>query len=173
MIGSYPTVGCLILIDKLSFNGIDDLLQAFRPMISNSYNAVLPVSRGEAVLGGSMHPMLLMVQEVDTMTAVHIEFGEDEVEEIRQATGISVEQLFMPYVQAAKTIPGIIAVGLGFELSPPRDLQGKSLQEAGVAVLFARDEKDKFWSRQETMPLVGHYAQDADFFRRPEFVPYH
>jgi hypothetical protein len=156
MIGTYPTVGCLILIDKLCFTSMEDVLPAFQALIPSSYKAIIPVSRGEAVLGGSMHPMLLMVQEMDKMTAVHIEFDEDEVESISKALGLSVEQLFMPYVQAARTLPGVIAIGLGFELSPPRDLQEKSLQEAGIAVLFERDEKHKSWDRQQTMPLVGH-----------------
>ncbi len=158
MIGSYPTVGCLILIDKLCFTGVKDVLQAMQALIPSSHDATTPVSRGEAALGGNMHPMLLIVQEVDTMTAVHIEFGEDEVEGVRKATRLSEEQLFMPYVQAAKTIPGVIAVGIGFELSPPTDLQEKTLQEAGVAVLFERDAEDKSWSRQQTMPMVGHYG---------------
>lgn len=158
MIGTYPTVGCLILIDKICFTSIKDVLQATQALIPSSHDATTQVSRGEAALGGSMHPMLLMVQEVDTMTAVHIEFDEDEVEVIREATGLSEEQLFMPYVQAAKTIPGALAIGIGWELSPPRDLQEKSLQEAGIAVLFKRDEEDKSWSRQQTMPLVGHYG---------------
>lgn len=158
MIGTYPTVGCLILMDKLCFTGIKDVLQAMQALVPSSHEATMPVSRGEAALGSGMHPMLLMVQEADKMTAVHIEFDEDEVEHIRQAMGLSVEQLFMPYVQAARTLPGVIAIGLGFELSPPGDLQEKSLQEAGVAVLFARDEEDKSCSRQQTMPLVGHYG---------------
>lgn len=158
MIGTYPTVGCLILIDKLSFTGIDDLLQAFRPMIPSSYKAIVPISRGEAALGNEMHPVLILVQEVGDKIALQIEFDEDEVESIRQTTEISVEQLFMPYVQAARTLPGVVAVGLGFELSPPGDLQKASLQAAGIAVLFARDEEDKSWSRQQTMPLAGHYA---------------
>lgn len=158
MIGTHPTVGCLILIDKICFVGIKEMLQALQALIPSSYEATTPVSWGEAALGGGMYPMLLMVQEVDTMTAVHIEFDEDEVEGIKKATGLFVEQLFMPYVQAARMLPGVIAIGLGFELSPPNDLQEKSLQEAGVAVLFARDEEDKSWSRQQTMPLVGHYG---------------
>jgi hypothetical protein len=158
MTGKYPTVGCLILIDKLCFTSIEDVLPAFQAMIPSSHKALLPVSRGEAMLGDEIHPMLLLVQEADKTTAVHIEFDEDEVEGISKATGLSVEQLFMPYVQAARTLPGVIAIGLGFELSPPGDLQEKSLQEAGVAILFERDEEDKSWSRQQTMPLVGHYS---------------
>lgn len=158
MIGSYPTVGCLILVDKLYFTGIGDVLQAFQALIPSNYKAVLPVSRGEAMLGGGMHPMLLMVQEVDTMTAVHIEFGEDEVEGIRQATGLSEEQLFMPYVQAAKALPGVLAIGIGFELSPPTDFSPETVQEAGIAVIFKRDEEHKSWLRQQTMPLTGHYV---------------
>jgi hypothetical protein len=150
MIGTYPTVGCLILMDKLSFTSIEDVVRALQAMI--------PISEGKAALGGDMHPMLAMVQEVGEMTAVQIEFDEDEVAVIRQATKLSVEQLFMPYVQAAKTIPGVVAIGVGFELSPPSDLQEETLQEAGVAVLFARDEKHKSWSRQETLPMVGHYS---------------
>lgn len=155
MIGTYPTVGCLILIDKLRFTSVEDVLQAFQALIPSSHEAITPVSRGEAKLGGEMHPMLLMVQEVDKTTAVHIEFDEDEVEGIREATGLSEEQLFMPYVQVAKTIPGVLAIGIGWELSPPADLREKSLQEASIDVLFARDEEDKSWSRQETPPRVG------------------
>ena len=150
MIGVHPTVGCLILVSKASFTSIEAVIQALQ--------SIIPISEGRAALGGSMHPMIAMVQEAGEMAAVHIEFDEEEVAQIGQATGLSLEQLFMPYVQAAKTIPGVIAIGVGFELSPPSDLQEESLQEAGVAVLFARDEEHKSWSRQEALPMAGHDA---------------
>ncbi len=150
MIGTYPTVGCLLLMDKSSFLGIGNVREALQ--------ATVAIGEGEAALGGDMHPMLLFVQEADEMTVVHVEFDEDEVEGIRQATGLSIEQLFLPYVWAAKAIPGVFAVGIGFELSPPSDLGKKSLQEAGVAVLFTRDEAQKSWLRWEMLPLVGHYV---------------
>ena len=158
MIGTFPTVGCLILIDKLYFTSMEDVLQAFKGLIPSGDKMTASVSRGEAALGGELHPVLLLVQDMILVTAVQIEFDEDEVVSISQATRLSVEQLFLPYVQAARTLPGVIAVGLGFELSPPGDLQQKSLQEAGIAVLFTPEEADKSWSRQQTMPLVGHYA---------------
>lgn len=158
MIGTFPTVGCLILIDRLYFTSLDDVLQAFQALIPSSHEATAPVSRGIAALGDGMYPMLLLVQELDKMVAVHVEFDEDEMESIRQATQLSVEQLFMPYVKAARTLLGVIAIGLGFELSPPADLQEASLQEAGVAVLFSREEENKSWSRHQTMPLTGHYS---------------
>jgi len=63
----------------------------------------------------------------------------------------------MPYVQAAKTLPGVLAVALGFELSPPADLREQSLRNAGVALLFARDKEHKSWSRKQLSPMVGHY----------------
>lgn len=161
MIGTYPTVGCLILIDKLCFNSLKDTLQAFQALIPGGQEAASPVSRGEAALGGGMHPMLLLVQEAnkqgsDKMVAVHIEFDEEEVMHLARQTGLSYEQLFMPYVQAAKSVPGVLAVGIGFELSPPSDLLTETVQDAGIAVLFARDEDHKSWSRRQTMPLVGH-----------------
>ena len=158
MIGTFPTVGCLILIDKLCFTSMEDMLQAFGALIPIGDKMTDSVSRGEAALGGEMHPVLLLVQDMSQTIAVQIEFDEDEVVSVSQATRLSVEQLFLPYVQAARTLPGVIAVGLGFELSPPADLQEKSLQEAGIAVLFTRDDEEKSWSRQQTMPLVGHYA---------------
>ena len=157
MIGANPTVGCLILINKLCSTSLEDVLQAFQALIPGSHDALPSVSRGEAVLGGELRPVLLLVQELGEMTAVHIDFDEDEVEGIRQATGLSVEQLFMPYVQAAKAVPGVLAVGIGFELSPPSDLSEETTQDAGIAVLFYRDEAHKSWSRRQTMPLVGHY----------------
>ena len=161
MIGVHPTVGCLILLEKHSFTSLENVLQSLQSLIpigewNCSENACLS---GEAALGGSMHPMIALVQDVGEMAAVHIEFDEDEVAQIGRTTGLSLEQLFMPYVQAAKTLPGVIAIGVGFELSPPSDLQEVSLQEAGVAVLFARDEEHKSWSRQETLPMIGHYVR--------------
>ena len=158
MIGTFPTVGCLILIDKLYFTGLDDVLQAFQALIPGSHEATATVSWGEAVLGGEMRPVLLFAQELNQMTAVHIEFDEDEVEGIRQATGLSIEQLFLPYVQAAKAVPGVLAVGVGFELSPPTNLEEETTQEAGIAILFYKDEAHKSWSRRQTMPLGGYYA---------------
>ena len=106
MIGANPTVGCLILINKLCSTSQEDVLQAFQALIPGSHDALPSVSRGEAVLGGELRPVLLLVQELGEMTAVHIDFDEDEVEGIRQATGLSVEQLFMPYVQAAQSGAG-------------------------------------------------------------------
>lgn len=157
MIGTNPTVGCLILID-ICTGGMEDVLQAFQALVPGSHDALPSVSRGEAVLGGELHLVLLSAQELGEMTAVHIDFDEDEVEGIRQATGLSVEQLFMPYVQAAKAVPGVLAVGIGFELSPPSDLSEETIQDAGIAVLFYKDEAHKSWSRRQTMPLAGHYG---------------
>lgn len=158
MTGTSPTVGCLILLDKICFTGIEDFIRRFQSMIpigewNRSENRML---FGEAALGGSKHEMIVMAQEFGEKVAVQIEFDEAEINDVVKTTKQSVEQLFMPYVQAAKTIPGVLAIGVGFELSPPSDLQESSLQEAGIALLFARDEEHKSWLRQETLPLVGH-----------------
>lgn len=160
MIGTNPTVGCLILLDQSAFTSVDDILQALQLLIPiTKWNSSEPARlSGEALLGGNMHEMIAFVQRVGEMAAVHIEFDEDQVAHIGQATGLSLEQLFMPYVQAAKMISGVLAIGVGFELSPPCDLREESLQEAGVALLFARDEEQKSWLRQKTLPLVGHYS---------------
>ena len=160
MIGECPTVGCLILIEKASFSGLGSVVQALQPALNITIH---PGTRnaaqdGTATLGDSRHEMIMLAQEAEDVVAVQIEFDEDEVEGVKQATGLSVEQLFMPYVQAAKTLPGVVAVGIGFELSPPADLREETTQEVGIAVLFYRDEAHKSWARRQTMPLVGHYA---------------
>ena len=159
MIGEYPTVGCLILLDKAYFVSVEAVIQALQSALPISIqpdpqNTVL---LGEAQIGGSLHEIIVLAQEAGDMTAVHIEFDEHEIIQVAQNTALSFEQLFMPYVQAAKSVPGILAIGIGFELSPPVDLQAAAIQEAGIAVLFERDEEHKSWSRQQTMPLVGHY----------------
>ena len=158
MIGEYPTVGCLILLEKAHYTSIEGLVQALQPTtaISLQPNPDSAVQEGVAMLGGGQHQMIMLAQEVGEVTAVHIEFDEQEVMRVSRQTGLSIEQLFMPYVQAAKSVPGVLAVGIGFELSPPSDLQPEAVQEAGIAVLFERDEEHKSWSRQQTLPLVGH-----------------
>ncbi len=158
MIGEYPTVGCLVLLEKASFVDIAGVVQALQSAIPlsiqpDSHNAV---QVGEAMLGGSRQEMIMLAQEVGDIVAVHIEFDEHDVIHLSQQSGQSFEQLFMPYVQAAKSVPGVLAVGIGFELSPPSDLLEETTQEAGIAVLFYRDEAHKSWSRRQTMPLVGH-----------------
>ncbi len=160
MIGTHPTVGCLILLEKASFTSVEDVLQslgAVIPIRERSRPNTAPLG-GEATLGGGMHPMIAWAEDVGDMAAVHLDFDEDEVMRVGQAARLSVEQLFMPYVQAAKTIPGVLAIGVGFEVSSPADLRQSSLQEAGAAVVFARDEKHKSWLRQENLPLAGHYS---------------
>ena len=104
-----------------------------------------------------MPEMIVTAQEVGGRAFVQFEFDEDETVNLARVTKLSMEQLFMPYVQAAKTLPGVLAVAVGFELSPPADLREQSLRDAGVAVVFARDEEHKSWSRKETLPMVGHY----------------
>ncbi len=158
MIGIHPTAGCLILIEKTSFAGVNQTVQALQSLMpmNNWHYSDTGTSSGRAALGGSMLEMLAHAQETQNMIALHLEFDEDEVVRLTRATGLSLEQLFLPYVQAAKALPGVIAAGVGFELSAPADLREQSLQEAGIAVLFARDEDHKSWSRKQTLPLVGH-----------------
>jgi len=160
MIGTHPTVGCLILLEKTSFTSVENVLQALQSMIPIRERRGLDNATfcGEAALGGGMHEIIVWAEEAGAMAAVHLEFDEDEVVRVGQATELSVEQLFMPYVQAAKTIPGTLAIGVGFEISSPADLKLASLQDAGVAVVFARDEEHKSWLRQENLPPVGHYS---------------
>ncbi len=160
MIGEYPTVGCLMLLEKASFQSLESVVQALQPTtaIGIEPDPTNNVQYGHAMLGGSQLEMLALVQEAGDVTAVHIEFDEADVTRIAQQTGLSFEQLFMPYVQAAKAVPGVLAIGVGFELSPPSDFYTETIQEAGIAVLFERDEEHKSWSRQQTMPLVGHYG---------------
>ena len=160
MMGEYPTVGCLVLLEKASFQGLETVVQALRPTtaISLEPDQAGAVQYGQAMLGDSQLEMLALVHEAGDVTAVHIEFDEDEVTRIAQQTGLSLEQLFMPYVQAAKAVPGVLAIGIGFELSPPSNFYNESIQQAGIVILFALNKAHKSWSRQQTMPLVGHYA---------------
>ncbi len=159
MTGLNPTIGCLVLLDKAYFTSVEQVIQTLRssiPIQELHCSETEPFSAW-ASLGGTMQEMIVFAQEKGEEVFLHLEFDEEAVVHLARATVLSFEQLFLPYVQAAKTLPGIVAVGLGFELSPPRDLGKKSLQDAGVAVLFARDEGQKSWSRQNLLPLVGHY----------------
>lgn len=158
MIGSNPTVGCLIVLEKASYSGLDKVilsLQSLIPIREWQCSETGP-SSAQAALGGGIHPMIVMAQEQEDTVCVQLEFDEEEVVRLGRVTGLSLEQLFMPYAQAAKTLPGVLAVGIGFELSLPADLREPSLRAAGVATLFARDEDHKTWSRRETLPMVGH-----------------
>ena len=154
------TIGCLILVDKPFYETMDYVLEPLKFIIPTNIwwrageSAIL---HSHASLGGNMQIMRSINKEIGDMVAVRIEFDKDDVVQLSEATESSIEKLFMPYFQAAKTIPGVLAVGIGFNLSFPSDLQESSLQEAGVAVLFARDDEHKSWSRQQTMPLVGHF----------------
>ena len=159
MIGTHPTIGCLIVLDKASFAGVERVVQALQSFIpiSGWHRSETGPSLGRAALGGGMPGMTVTVQETDERAFIQFEFDEDEAVHLARTTEISLEQLFLPYVQAAKTLPGVLAVAVGFELSPPADFREQSLRDAGVAVLFARDEEHKSWSRTETLPTVGHY----------------
>lgn len=159
MIGTHPTIGCLIVFDKASFAGAEKVVQALQRSIPISSEQLYEAgaSHGHAALGGEMPEMIVITQETDEGAFVQIEFDEDETVNLARTTKTSFEQLLMPYVQAAKTLPGVLAVALGFELSPPADLREQSLRDAGVAVLFTRDEQHESWSRKETSPMVGHY----------------
>lgn len=159
MTGLNPTIGCLVLLDKAHFTTVERIIQTLQSSVSiqDFRCSETEPSSAWASLGGTMLEMIVFAQEKGAEVFLHLEFDEEAVVHLADTTGLSFEQLFLPYVQAAKTLPGIIAVGLGFELSPPRDLGEKSLQDAGVAVLFARDADQKSWSRQDTLPLVGHY----------------
>lgn len=159
MIGTHPTISCLIVLDKASFAGVERVVQALQSFIpiSGWRCSETGPSPGRAALGGEMPEMIVTAQQTDERAFVQFEFDEDEAVHLARTTKLSLEQLFLPYVQAAKTLPGVIAVAVGFELSPPADLQEQSLRDAGVAVLFARDEEHKSWSRKETSPMVGHY----------------
>jgi hypothetical protein len=159
MTGLNPTIGCLVQTDKAHFTTVEQVIQTLRSSvpIQEFHCSEAEPSSAWASLGGTMQEMIVFTQETEDKVFLHLEFDEEAVVHLARATGLSFEQLFLPYVQAAKTLPGVVAVGLGFELSPPRDLAEKSLQDAGVAVLFARDEDQKSWSRQDPLPLVGHY----------------
>lgn len=158
MIGEYPTVGCLILLDRAYFTSAENVIQSLQSSLPISvqpdpHNTVLA---GEAQIGGSQHEIIVLAQEVGDVTAIHIEFDEHEIIQVSRTTEQSFEQLFMPYVQAAKGLPGVLAIGIGFELSPPTDFLAETVQDAGIAVLFEQDKEHKSWSRRQTMPLVGH-----------------
>ncbi len=159
MIGIHPTVGCLIVLDRSHFTGVKQVIQALQRFISISVEPLhdAGASHGHAALGGAMPEMIVITQETGGRTSVQIEFDEEETVSLARATKTSFEQLLMPYVQAAKTLPGVLAVALGFELSPPADLREHSLRDAGIAVLFTRDEEHKSWSRKGTSPMVGHH----------------
>lgn len=158
MTGEYPAVGLLVFVNKPFYETMAYVLEPLKHLLPTN---VWWLSRGaylqsRALLGGKMCAMRSINQEVSEMATVHIEFDEEDVVRLSQTTNQSFEQLFMPYIQGAKAVPGVLAVGIGFELSSPSNPLAETVQEAGVAVLFDRDEKHKSWSRHQTMPLVGH-----------------
>lgn len=153
-------VGCLIVLDKAHFTGVKQVVQALQRSLPISVQRLYEVgaSHGHAALGGEIPGMIVITQETEGRAFVQIEFDEEETVSLARATKTSFEQLLMPYVQAAKTLPGVLAAALGFELSPPADLGEQSLRDAGVAILFTRDEEHKSWSRKGDAPMVGHYV---------------
>ncbi len=162
MIGDYPTVGCLIVLDGASFPGTPEIVRSLQQFIPLSGECWYEqgTSRGRAALGGEMREMLVyslaLSEDSPALTFFFIEFDEEETAKLARSEGLSFERLLMPYVQAAKTLPGVQAVALGFEMSPPDDLSEKSLSEAGVSLLFTRDGNEKSWSRKQIRPMVGH-----------------
>ena len=162
MIGDYPTVGCLTVLDGASFPGTPEIvrtLQTFIPFSGECWHEQ-GTSRGRAALGGEMREMLVyslaFSQDTPAMTFFFLEFDEEETANLARSTGLSFERLLMPYVQAAKTLPGVQSIALGFEMFPLDGLGEKALREAGVSILFTRDGEEKSWSRRQIAPMVGH-----------------
>ncbi len=167
MIGDYPTIGCLIVLDGASFPGTLEIVRSLQQFIPFSGECCYEqgASRGRAALGGEMREMLVFTQFAqqdvstpqDLTTAFFfLDFGEEETANLARNVNLSFERLLMPYVKAAKTLPGVQSVALGFELSPPSGLSEKSLWEAGVSILFTRDGEEKSWSRRQIGLMEGH-----------------
>ncbi len=113
---------------------------------------------GLAALGGEMCEVLVhdCYASAPDPAVFCLDFDEEETANLARSVNLSFERLLMPYVQAAKTLPGVQSVALGFELSPPSGLSERSLREAGISILFTRDGEEKSWSRRQIGPMVGH-----------------
>ena len=93
------------------------------------------------------------------MAAVRVVFNKHEVIQFTKTKKTTIEHLFMSYIQAAQTVSGVLAVGIGFNLLFPADLRNVSLQDVGVAILFTRGAEPKSWIRQELAPEMSRNAQ--------------
>ena len=155
-----PTVGCLILLNKPFYETLQYVVEPLR--VAVPYNAVHcgagATFQGFAPVGGRAYTMQSRNKEVGDMVAVRLVFSKHEVVQVSKTRKTTIEDLFKPYVQAAQTVSGVIAVGIGFNLSFPSDLQDMSLWEAGVTILFKRASTPKLWLRQEINLGIRHHA---------------
>lgn len=153
-----PTVGLLILVDKPFYETLQYVIEPLRIAVPFSvvHCGTSATFRSFAQPGGRVYTMQSRNKKVDGMVAVRVIFSKHEVIKLIEAKTVSIENLFTPYVQAAQTVPGVLAIGIGFNLSFPSDLDETSLRQAGIVLLFTRNVDKKSWSRQRITPLVGH-----------------
>ncbi len=152
-----PTVGCLILVDKPFYETLQYVVEPLRIAVPSNVVHCGPNSTLQtfAPLRDRAYTMQSRNKEVGDMVAVRLVFNKHEVVQLSKTREVTVEDLFKPYIQAAQTVPGVLTVGIGFNLSFPASLEEASLREAGVAVLFQRGTDLKTWLRQELVPGVS------------------
>lgn len=92
------------------------------------------------------------------MVAVRLVFSEHDVVKSSKASKMNMEYLFLPYIQAAKSVSGVLSVGVGINLWFPTGLDEPSLRDAGIAVLFTRGAESKSWIRRELALGIGRNA---------------
>ena len=160
MVGIYPTVGCLVFLDK---NSLDEAkrqvlisLQDLIPQNSWQQTSVVTLV-ALALIGGSRLQALVHFIIPQTGVFAFIGFDEDQIVHLARYTGLTITELLSPYVAAFETVPGSEAVGMGFELSPLTGMEDSDLKEAGISLLFVRNRDTSRWERREVLPMVGHY----------------
>lgn len=161
MIGSQPTVGCIVFLRESSperaMQRVMAELEAAFPVKCQSRRDNKWLIKAE--WGASETDGFLFALENQGQAVVFIEFEEEKSVEIASRREQSLEDVFLPYANALKQMPDVTAVGIGFEMAIPNGFDDDWLEEAGIAVLWERSPSGKGWQRREIYRLIGHTEQ--------------
>ena len=158
MIGTLPTVGCLVIIRTTDPKAaVRHILLALKTLVTverqKDHQWLL-----RATLAGEQAEGLLFAQpgHEDRSTAVFVEFDEEATVLLTKRSGKPLDLLLLPFAVACQGIPEAEAIGIGFEMSVPDGFSSSSLENAGIAVFFVKNKSRDVWDRQDTFRLTGH-----------------
>lgn len=158
MIGTHPTVGCLVFLRMGSpQTAIRRVLAALDTLVKDNgredQRRLIRASIGDEQAEG-----LIFAQpgNEDRSTVVFVEFDEEATALLAERRGKSLDVLLLPFVMACEKVAEAGAVGIGFEASVPEGFDDHSLKSAGIAVLFERDKAGMTWSRRDIFRLTAH-----------------
>ncbi len=161
MIGTFPTVGCLVFLHR------DTPKMAVRQVLS-ALDTFVKVYRQKderwlihANIEGEQMEGLIFTQpgNDECSTVVFVEFDEEATVLLARRNGKALDRIFLPFVSACENLLQAKAVGIGFETSVPTGFDDHSLESAGIAVLYEKNQDRNIWSRRDIYRLTGHTEQ--------------